>query len=172
MLVTDRSVLVVIDAQRAFVDPEGSLMRAFGADDVRPGVEALGRLLAYLAERGSGPTVFGALGVSSRSVHRWERRSPIGELVRTERNIDCEWANGLVVSPHQIVVTKREADAGESPTFRAVIDEVVRREPGELWWLGFSSRPVCWQRRYQRSVWFATGAQGGRHGGSHRRQSQ
>jgi nicotinamidase-related amidase len=39
------TLLVVIDPQRAFVDPEGSLMRTCGADEVRllaGGVRVLG----------------------------------------------------------------------------------------------------------------------------------
>ena len=41
------TALVVIDAQRAFVDPEGSVARTFGIDDVQPGVAALGRLCRF-----------------------------------------------------------------------------------------------------------------------------
>ena len=138
MLSTDRSVLVVIDAQRAFVDPEGSLMRAFGADEVRPGVEALGRLLAYLADRGDrGPTVFVRSEYRVGQFTDGDVDHPLASLCVPGRNIDCEWANGLVVSPDQIIVTKREADAGESATFRAVIDEVVGAGTRRIVMVGF-----------------------------------
>ena len=47
----DDTLLVVIDAQRAFVDPAGSLARAFGVDEVMPGARALERLRAHVSRR-------------------------------------------------------------------------------------------------------------------------
>ena len=59
-MLSRHSALVVIDAQRAFVDPEGSVARTYGIDDVQPGMAALGRLCRFIAEHRSkgGPTIF------------------------------------------------------------------------------------------------------------------
>jgi nicotinamidase-related amidase len=42
------------------------------------------------------------------------------------KNIDCEWAAGIDISPADIVVTKHHADAVTSDAFRAAIDQVIR----------------------------------------------
>ena len=42
-MTTHGNLLAVIDPQRAFVDPAGSLALAYGLDDVRPSIEALER---------------------------------------------------------------------------------------------------------------------------------
>ena len=49
----DKKLLVVIDAQRAFVDPAGSLARAVGIDEIQPSIRAFERLKARLSDRGS-----------------------------------------------------------------------------------------------------------------------
>ena len=137
-MTSDDTVLVVIDAQRAFVDPEGSLMRALGADEVRPGVEALGRLITHLAGRGDrAPTVFVRSEYRVGQFTAGDPDHPLASLCVPGRNIDCEWANGLVVAPHHFVVTKHEADAGESATFRAVIDQVIQAGAEKIVMAGF-----------------------------------
>ena len=113
-------------------------MRVFGADEIQPGVAALGRLRAYLADRGDrGPTVFVRSEYRVGQFTNGDVNHPLANLCVPGRNVDCEWANSLVVSPHQIVVTKHEADAGESATFRSVIDEVVRAGTQRIVMVGF-----------------------------------
>ena len=113
-------------------------MRAFGADEMRPGVEALDRLRAYLADRGDrGPTVFVRSEYRVGQFTNGNVNHPLANLCVPGRNVDCEWANGLVVSPHQTVVTKHEADAGESSTFRAVIDDLVQAGTQRIVMVGF-----------------------------------
>ncbi len=51
MIPRPHTVLVVIDPQRAFVDPAGSLWRAHGVEEIRPGLEVLDRLRAFFAAR-------------------------------------------------------------------------------------------------------------------------
>src|SRR6185369_3187453 len=52
-------LLVVIDAQRGFVDPEGSLARAFGIDEIVHSATALTRLRTHVSRRDRGfATVF------------------------------------------------------------------------------------------------------------------
>ena len=138
IMTSDETILVVIDAQRAFVDPAGSLMRAFGPDEVRPGVEALGRLLAYLAERGSrGHVVFVRSEYRRGQFTGGQLTHPLADLCVPGRNVDCEWAVGLDVLPHQLVVTKHQADAGESAAFRAAIERVVQDGARRIAMVGF-----------------------------------
>ena len=54
MIVKHETVLVIVDAQRAFVDSAESLARTFGMAEVQPGVEAFDRLRFHLAARGAG----------------------------------------------------------------------------------------------------------------------
>ena len=134
----DGTVLVVIDPQKAFVDPEGSLMRALGPDEVRPGVEALGRLRTYLAGRGdAAATVFVRSEYRLGQFTEGDVGHPLAAICVPGRNVDCEWASGLVVPPDQTVVTKHQADAGESPAFRAVIDRLVQAGTRHIVMVGF-----------------------------------
>ena len=117
------SLLVVIDAQRAFVDPAGSLARAFGLDEVRPGAAALSRLQALLAKRPADARI-----VLVRSEYRpgqftgGQLDHPLADLCVPGRNIDCEWALDLDVSRASTVVTKHHADASEAAAYREVIE--------------------------------------------------
>jgi nicotinamidase-related amidase len=53
------------------------------------------------------------------------------------KNIDCEWAAGVDVSPNDVVVTKHEADAGESAAFRDAIEQAIRDGAGRIVMVGF-----------------------------------
>src|SRR5262245_31041054 len=106
------SLMVVIDAQRAFVDPAGSLARAFGLDEVRPGASARPRLLEFLGKRPSEARV--ALGRSEYRPGQFtngQLEHPLADLCVPGRNIDCEWPPGLDVSCVSTVITKHHADA-------------------------------------------------------------
>jgi len=132
------TALVVIDAQRAFVDPEGSVARTFGIDDVQPGVKALGRLCRFIAEhRSNGRTIF------VRSEYR-PGQFTNGQLDHGMANVcvpgisaDCEWASGIEITPHDVVVTKHHADATESADFRAAIDQAIREGVDRIVLVGF-----------------------------------
>jgi nicotinamidase-related amidase len=53
------------------------------------------------------------------------------------KNVDCEWAHGVEVSPYDVVVTKHEADAGQSEAFRAAIDRAIQNGVDRIVLAGF-----------------------------------
>ena len=134
----DDTLLVVIDAQRAFVDPSGSLARAFGVDEVRPGATALLRLRAYLAERRreTGP-------VFVRSEYRPAQFTggrldhPLADLCVPGRGIDCEWASGLDTSGARAIITKHEADVASAGAYRDVIEQATAEGARQVALAGF-----------------------------------
>ena len=122
-----KTALVVIDAQRAFVDPEGSVARAYGIDDVQPGVAALGRLRRFINEhRAIGPTIFVRSEYEPGQFTGGDLSHGMAYVCVPGKNIDCGWAAGVDISPHDIVVTKHHADAATSDAFRAAIEQAIR----------------------------------------------
>lgn len=132
------TVLVVIDAQRAFVDPAGSVARTYGIDDVRPGVEALGRLRRFIAEhRPIGSTIFVRSEYRPGQFTNGQLDHGMAHVCVPGINIDCEWASGVEITPHDVVVTKHHADATESAAFRAAIDQAIREGVDRIVVAGF-----------------------------------
>ena len=118
---------MVIDPQRAFVDHEGSLARAYGTEDVQPGMAALHRLCRFIAEhRSAGPTIFVRSEYRPGQFTHGELNHEMAYVCVPRRNIDCEWAAGVEVSAHDVVITKHHADAGESAAFREAIEQAIR----------------------------------------------
>jgi len=121
-----KAALVVIDAQRAFVDPEGSLARAYGMEEVQPGLAVLDRLRQFIAEHSArGPTIFVRSEYRPGQFTNGQLEHEMAYVCVPERNVDCEWAAGIDVLPHDVVVTKHHADAGTSAAFREAIEQVV-----------------------------------------------
>jgi nicotinamidase-related amidase len=121
------TALVVIDAQRAFVDREGSLARTFGINEAAPGLAALERLRQFIAEhRANGPTIFVRSEYEPGQFTDGELDQGMGYVCVPGKNVDCEWAAGLDISPKDIVVTKRHADAATSDAFRAAIEQAIQ----------------------------------------------
>jgi nicotinamidase-related amidase len=138
MLSQPSTALVVIDAQRAFVDPEGSVARTFGIEDVQPGVEALGRLRRFIDEhRSIGRTIFVRSEYRPGQFTNGQLDHGMANVCVPGINIDCGWASGIELSPHDIVVTKHHADAAESPAFRAAIDQAIREGVDRIAVVGF-----------------------------------
>lgn len=132
------TALVVIDAQRAFVDPDGSVARTYGIDDVQPGVEALGRLCRFIDEhRSIGPTIFVRSEYHPGQFTDGRLDHGMALVCVPGMNIDCEWAAGVDVSPHDVVVTKHQADAAESASFRAAIEQAIRDGVSRILVVGF-----------------------------------
>jgi nicotinamidase-related amidase len=129
---------VVIDPQRAFVDPAGSLMRAHGPDELRPGIEAFGRLRAHLAQGSDAASV-----VFVRSEYRpgqftaGRLDDPMAHVCVPGANVDCEWAAGLDPARAGAIVTKHQADAAETEAYRAVIAQAVARGVRDIVLAGF-----------------------------------
>jgi nicotinamidase-related amidase len=133
-----RTALVVIDAQRAFVDPDGSVARTFGIDDVQPGVNALGRLCRYIAEhRSNGRTIFVRSEYRPGQFTNGQLDHGMANVCVPGINVDCEWASGVEITPHDVVVTKHHADATESAAFRAAIDHAIREGVDRIVVVGF-----------------------------------
>ena len=138
MLSRPGTVLVVIAAQRAFVDREGSVARTFGIDDVQPGMEALGRLCRFTAEhRSIGPTIFVRSEYRPGQFTNGDLNHGMANVCVPGINVDCEWASGVEITPHDIVVTKHHADATESAAFRAAIDQAIREGVDRIVVVGF-----------------------------------
>jgi len=132
------TVLVVIDAQRAFVDPDGSVARTFGIDDVQPGVNALGRLCRFIAEhRSNGRTIFVRSEYRPGQFTDGQLDHGMANVCVPGINTDCEWASGVEITPHDVVVTKHHADATESAAFRAAIDQAIREGVDRIVVVGF-----------------------------------
>jgi nicotinamidase-related amidase len=132
------TLLVVIDAQRAFVDPHGSLAQAFGLEELQPGVDALARLRQFLEKRA--PDVRVAFVRSEYHPGQFtdgRLDGPLAHVCVPGRGIDCEWAEGLDVSDSTAVVTKGQADAGETARYRALVEQAVAEGAGRVVLTGF-----------------------------------
>ena len=138
-MLSRHTALVVIDAQRAFVDPEGSVARTYGIDEVQPGMAALGRLCRFIAEHRSkgGPTIFVRSEYRPGQFTDGQLDHGMAYVCVPGANTDCEWAAGLDVSPHDIVVTKHHADAAMSDAFRAAIEQTIRDGADRIVMVGF-----------------------------------
>ena len=133
-----QTVLVVIDAQRAFVDPAGSVARTYGVDDVQPGVEALGRLCRFIdVHRSIGPTIFVRSEYRPGQFTGGDLNHGMAHVCVPGRNVDCEWATGLDVSPLDVVITKHHADAVESAAFRDAIEQAIGNGINRIAMVGF-----------------------------------
>jgi nicotinamidase-related amidase len=123
-------VLVVIDAQRAFVDPAGSLWRTHGVEELRPGLAALERLRAFIAAgEHRGPIIWVRSEYAPGQFTGGDLSDGMAQVCVPGTNVDCEWADGVVesMSPHDLVVTKHHDDAWQSADFRSAIEDAVRR---------------------------------------------
>ena len=120
------ALLVVIDAQRGFVDPEGSLARAFGVGEIVHSAAALTRLQSHISRRNRRFTT-----AFVRSEYRPAQFTaglfddPLAHICVPGCNIDCEWAPGLDVSGAQAVITKHDVDAATAPVYRDLITQAV-----------------------------------------------
>lgn len=131
------TLFVVIDAQRAFVDPEGSLARAYGFDELRPSIEALARLRMELAQWHSArPVVFVRSEYRAGQFTDGRLDHPLTNLCVPGRNVDCEWADGLETSRASII-TKTQMDAAEANAYRDLIERAARDRIRQIVLTGF-----------------------------------
>jgi len=122
-----QTALVVIDAQRAFVDPAGSLIRTHGAQEAQPGIAALERLLTVLAtRRATAPTIYVRSEYHPGQFTNGRLDDGMAYVCVPGRNIDCEWAEGLEMGPLDLVITKHQADAGGTALYRDAIEQAIR----------------------------------------------
>ena len=136
----DHSVLVVIDPQRAFVDPAGSLWCTHGAEELRPGLAALDRLRAFMAAgEHRGLTIWVRSEYAPGQFTAGDLSDGMAQVCVPGANVDCEWADGVVesMSPHDLIVTKRHDDAWQSAEFRSAIEEAVRTGVTRIAFVGF-----------------------------------
>jgi nicotinamidase-related amidase len=126
-MLSTNTALVVIDAQRAFVDREGSLIRTFGMEAAQPGVAALDRLRQFIdAHRSTGSTIFVRSEYRPGQFTDGDLDHGMAYVCVPGSNLDCEWAAGVDIAPHDIVVTKHHADAATSDAFRAAIERAIQ----------------------------------------------
>lgn len=113
-------------------------MRAHGLDDVRPGVEAFGRLWAHLAR---GQDVAGVVFVRSEyqpgQFTGGRLDDPMAHVCVPGVSIDCEWAAGLDPAWAATTVTKHQADAGETGAYREVLARAVAEGVRDIVLAGF-----------------------------------
>jgi nicotinamidase-related amidase len=132
------NLLIVIDAQKAFAHPDGSLARAYGEDEIRPGVEALAELHRFLAECPPGlEAVFVRSEYRPGQFTDGRLDHPLANLCVPASNIDCEWADGLDVGRASHVVTKRQADAMGAAEYRDLVERSVALGVGTVCLAGF-----------------------------------
>ena len=134
----DKKLLVVIDAQRAFVDPAGSLARAVGIDEIQPSIRAFERLKARLSDRGSETsTVFVRSEYRPGQFTDGRLDDPLAALCVPGLNIDCEWAIGLDTSRATAVITKHDADAASAGAYRDLLERAVASGVEHIFLAGF-----------------------------------
>ena len=132
------TVLVVIDAQRAFVDPAGSLARTFGPAELQPGVAALGRLRGFLAGRdATAQTIFVRSEYRPGQFTGGDLQHVMAHVCVPGHGIDCEWAAGIEVRPRDVVVTKHHADATTAGPFLTAIDHALDEGATRIEMVGF-----------------------------------
>ena len=120
------ALLVVMDAQRGFVDPEGSLARAFGVDEIVHSATALTRLRTHVSRRDRGfATVFVRSEYRPAQFTSGRFDDPMAHICVPGYNIDCEWAPGLDVSGAHAVITKHDVDAATASVYRDLITQAV-----------------------------------------------
>jgi nicotinamidase-related amidase len=121
------TALVVIDAQRAFVDPAGSLIRTHGPDEARPGLDAFHRLREVLdRRRATTATIYVRSEYHPGQFTDGRLDDGMAHVCVPGRNGDCDWADGIEIGPHDIVVTKQHADAGRTALYAQAIEDVIR----------------------------------------------
>ncbi|MCA9052234.1 MAG: isochorismatase family protein [Planctomycetaceae bacterium] len=131
-------LLVVIDPQRAFVDPAGSLARTYGFDELQPSVEVLDRLRQYLtSHRSEEPTVFVRSEYCLGQFSGGKLDHPLSKLCVPGCNVDCEWADGIETSAVDEIVTKHQPDAWESEAFRDLVFRWTRNGVCQVVFVGF-----------------------------------
>lgn len=132
------TALVVIDAQRAFVDPAGSLIRTHGAREAQPGLDALRRLQAVLdARRATAPTIYVRSEYLPGQFTGGGLDDGMAYVCVPGHSLDCQWADGIDIGPHDIVVTKRHADAGETEAYRHALEQAIQRGAHRIALAGF-----------------------------------
>jgi len=135
-----QTALVVIDAQRAFVDPAGSLWRTHGPTEIQPGLAAFERLRDLLRSRTHrGPTIWVRSEYTPGQFTGGDLSDRMAQVCVPGANVDCEWADGVAesMSPRDLVVTKRHDDAWQSAEFRSAIEEAVRTGVTRIAFVGF-----------------------------------
>jgi len=134
----DETVLVVIDAQRAFVDPAGSVARTFGAADIQPGTEALDRLCRVLADRDPTiPSIFVRSEFRPGQFTDNDLDHGMAYVCVPGHGIDCEWAAGIEMARHDVVVTKHQVDATESAAFQNAVEHALADDVTRIAIVGF-----------------------------------
>ena len=134
------TALIVIDAQRAFVDPAGSLIRTHGPEEAGPGLEALDRLLAFFAAHATrGPTIWVRSEYHPGQFTGGDLRDGMAQVCVPGANVDCEWPAAVleVMSPRDLVITKRHADAWQSADFRAAVERALDGGVTRIAMMGF-----------------------------------
>jgi nicotinamidase-related amidase len=134
-----RALLVVIDPQKAFTHPEGSLACAYGYDEIVPCVDALENLRGVLvAELPRGvKTVFVRSEYSTGQFTGGQLDHPLANLCVPGANVDCEWAEDLDTRRATFVVTKCGVDGLGSPDYREILDTSIKEGVRVVYFAGF-----------------------------------
>jgi nicotinamidase-related amidase len=131
-------LLIVIDPQKAFTHPAGSLARAFGVDEIQPCRAAAERLRVMLG--GAIPRQVDTLLV--RSEYRPGQFTggildrPLATLC-VPGSLDCQLADGLESWWPTFTAVKHGVDALGSSEYSAVVSQAVRHGVRTFWFAGF-----------------------------------
>jgi nicotinamidase-related amidase len=118
--------LVVVDAQRGFTDPGGSIGRVHRADQFAVIQETVERLAAFAAVH-AGPKIWVRALYAPGQFTDGRLDHPLGRLCADPSGLDCAWDPRLTPPPDAVVVTKTTMDAGACPGFVAATEEMVGR---------------------------------------------
>lgn len=113
---TPALAVVVIDPQRAFVDPRGTFAQVYGMAETAPLRAGIRRLVAYLMSLPTGVPMIVVRSVYPPLSRCSDAASPLAFLCASGTGIDCDLA--IPASYCQVTVTKHDLDAWEEQSFR------------------------------------------------------
>ena len=133
------ALLVVVDPQKAFTDPAGSLAKTYGVDEISPAIAAmtlLGTTLKALGTHGAETLLVRSEYTLGQFTHG-RLDHPLSQLCVPNANVDCEWASGLEGFQANSIVTKHEIDAMTAQQYRAAIWRFAAHGAREIYFAGF-----------------------------------
>jgi len=128
---TARRLLVVIDPQKAFTHPQGTIARAYGVGEIEPGLRALAGLQGFLRPHEQGLEVgFVRSEYAPGQFTEGRLDHPLTSLCVPAVHVDCDWADGIDIRDARWVVTKHQADAIDTPQFRERLERAAELRAG------------------------------------------
>ena len=123
---SEKTLLVVIDPQKGFVDEDGTFAEVFGEDDLKPIQEAILNTHKFIGEL---PVNIRKIFVRSEySPKQFSEEGPLSNLCVPSRNKDCQLSERITIPPNTKVVLKETNDACESAEFISALMSAIRED--------------------------------------------